>query len=85
MPEQQWVRTPDAAKHLGVSERTLKRLMAEQGGPLRRGRHYRSGLYVNSPIVWCIDLVIDELEYRGYQAKQANKILKELQQLTPAS
>ena len=48
-----WVRTAQAAAHLGRSPRTLLRLISN--GKVTPGTHYLRGLEPNSPVTWNID------------------------------
>ena len=58
MPEEQWLRTPQAAIACGVSERTLKRLRDEV---LEEGVHYQPGFSTNAAITWEIYGVREKL------------------------
>ena len=74
MPEEQWLRTPQAAIACGVSERTLKRLRDEI---LEEGVHYRPGFSTNAAITWEIYGVREKLAYRGMIQRKAAEVLKQ--------
>ena len=68
-----WMRTGDAAYHLGVSSDTLKRRREVSGGFLENGQHYCLGPSKNSTITWHVDRIRDAFNQRGLQArKEAN-------------
>ncbi len=72
------LRTPDAAKHLQVSESYLKRLRDSHGGFLVGGEHYFLGASSNASIRWDVDLIQKELHKRGRIQREAVQLLKEL-------
>ena len=72
------LRTPDAAKHLQVSESYLKRLRDSHGGFLVGGEHYFLGASSNASIRWDGDLIQKELHKRGRIQREAVQLLKEL-------
>ena len=72
MPEEQWLRTPQAAIACGVSERTLKRLRDEI---LEEGVHYQPGFSTNAAITW--DGVREKLAYRGMIQRKAAEVIKQ--------
>ncbi|WP_392346782.1 hypothetical protein [Parasynechococcus sp.] len=59
MPQELWLRTPQAATVCGVSERTLKCL---RGDVLEEDIHYQAGFSSNSAFLW---------EVNGVRAKLA--------------
>ena len=65
-----WMRTGDAAYHLGVSSDTLKRRREVSGGFLENGTHYALGPSKNSTITWHVDRIRDAFNQRGLQARQ---------------
>ena len=68
MPEEQWLRTPQAAIACGVSERTLKRL---RGDVLEEGIHYQAGFSTNSAFLWEVNGVRAKLAWRGMIQRKA--------------
>ena len=64
-----WMRTGDAAHHLGISTDTLKRKMESKGGFLENKVHYNLGPSKNSAITWNVALVRDAFNERGLQAR----------------
>ena len=72
------LRTPDAAKHLQVSQSYLKRLRDSHGGFLVGGEHYFLGASSNASIRWDVDLIQKELHKRGRIQRKAAQLLKEL-------
>ena len=64
-----WMRTGDAAHHLGISKDTLKRKMESKGGFLENKVHYNLGPSKNSAITWNVALVRDAFNERGLQAR----------------
>jgi len=72
------LRTPDAAKHLQVSQSYLKRLRDSHGGFLVGGEHYFLGASSNASIRWDVDLIQKELHKRGRIQREAAQLLKEL-------
>ena len=72
------LRTPDAAKHLQVSQSYLKRLSDSHGGFLVGGEHYFLGASSNASIRWDVDLIHKELHKRGRIQREAAQLLKEL-------
>ena len=79
MPEEQWLRTPQAAIACGVSERTLKRL---RGDVLEEGVHFQAGFSTNSAFLWEVNGVRAKLAWRGMiQRKAAEVIREELQEV----
>lgn len=72
------LRTPDAAKHLQVSQSYLKRLRDSHGGFLVGGEHYFLGASSNASIRWDVDLIQKELHKRGRIQREAVQLLKEL-------
>ena len=64
-----WMRTGDAAHHLGISTDTLKRKMESKGGFLENKVHYNLGTSKNSTITWNVDRVGDAFNKRGLQAR----------------
>ena len=74
MPEEQWLRTPQAAIACGVSERTLKRLRDEV---LEKGVHYQPGFSTNAAITWEIHGVREKLAYRGMIQRKAAEVIRE--------
>lgn len=63
-----WVTTSEAAKLCHCHPRTLKRKRDIEGGFLVNMRHWRFGTSPGSSIMWDIDYVIKEFNYRGYMA-----------------
>ena len=47
----QWLSTPEAARQLGISQTTLRRMRDREGG-LKQGLHYKRGLFQNTPCRW---------------------------------
>ena len=74
MPEEQWLRTPQAAIACGVSEKTLKRLC---GDVLEEGIHYQAGFSTNSAFLWEVNGVREKLAYRGMIQRKAAEVLKQ--------
>ena len=74
MPEEHWLRTPQAAIACGVSERTLKRL---RGDVLEEGIHYQAGFSTNSAFLWEVNGVREKLAYRGMIQRKAAEVLKQ--------
>ena len=72
------LRTPDAAKHLQVSQSYLKRLRDSHGGFLVGGEHYFLGASSNASIRWDVDLIQKELHKRGRIQREAAQLLKDL-------
>ena len=72
------LRTPDAVKHLQVSQSYLKRLRDSHGGFLVGGEHYFLGASSNASIRWDVDLIQKELHKRGRIQREAVQLLKEL-------
>ena len=72
------LRTPDAAKHLQLSQSYLKRLRDSHGGFLVGGEHYFLGASSNASIRWDVDLIQKELHKRGRIQREAVQLLKEL-------
>mgnify|MGYP001243571902 CR=1 FL=1 len=66
----QWKPTPAAASELGISKDTLKRKMESRGGFLENKVHYILGPNRNSTITWNVDLIRDEFNRRGLQARK---------------
>ncbi len=64
-----WMRTGDAADHLGISTDTLKRKMESKGGFLENKVHYNLGPSKNSAILWDVDRIRDAFNQRGLQAR----------------
>ena len=59
--------TGKAAEVLGIKPATLKRAYGHpQKGFLREGKHWKAGMYANSPKAWCIEACRTELTDRGY-------------------
>ena len=65
-----WMRTGDAAYHLGVSSDTLKRRREVSGGFLENGTHYNLGPSRNSSIVWNVPAIREAFNQRGLQARK---------------
>ena len=62
-----WLPTELAASMLGIKPATLKRAYGHpKTGFLREGKHWKSGMYPNSPKAWCIETCKAELADRGY-------------------
>jgi hypothetical protein len=74
MPEEQWLRTPQAAIACGVSERTLKRL---RGEVLEEGIHYQAGFSSNSAYLWEVQSVCAKLAWRGMIHRKAAEVIRE--------
>jgi hypothetical protein len=58
-PEGCWTPTTAVAYQLGVSPDTLRRYA--RSGYLKPGTHYRPGVLPNSPWVWRVDAVAQQL------------------------
>ena len=67
------LRTPDAARHLQVSESFLKRKRDTHGGFLVAGEHYFLGESSNASIRWRVDRIEQLLHQRGQQLCQMNR------------
>ena len=63
------LRTPDAARHLQVSESFLKRKRDIHGGFLVGGEHYFLGASTNASIIWDVDAIARELHKHGQLAR----------------
>ena len=74
MPEEQWLRTPQAAIACGVSEKTLKRL---RGEVLEEGIHYQPGFSSNSAYLWEVRSVREKLAWRGMIQRRAAEVIRE--------
>ena len=74
MPEEQWLRTPQAAIVCGVSERTLKRL---RGDVLEEDIHYQVDFSSNSAITWEVNGVRAKLAWMGMIQRKASEVIRE--------
>ena len=74
MPEEHWLRTPQAAIACGVSERTLKCL---RGDVLEEGIHYQVVFSSNSAITWEVNGVRAKLAWRGMIQRKAAVVVRE--------
>jgi len=72
-PEEGWSTTTSAAHQLGVSSETLRRYA--RSGYLKPGTHFRPGLLPNSPWVWQIDAVAQELLQLSTEREQLRQQL----------
>ena len=79
------LRTPDAARHLQVSESFLKRKRDTHGGFLVGGEHYFLGASTNASIRWDVDAIAREFHKRGQLARMNTATTtKQLRQLVGA-
>jgi hypothetical protein len=77
---QQWLKTNDAARALGLSTQTIHRYRDDNGGFLAKGFDYHLGMHPNSPIRWNVPEIRKALHKRGLQAKiLARRATQELQ------
>ena len=60
-----WLNTPEAARNLGISETTLRRLRDRDGG-LELGLHYKRGLFRNTPCRWNVAEIERFIEANAY-------------------
>lgn len=65
-----WLPSPEAARALGISNRTLKRYGNPETGFLIPGVHWVAGPYANSPCLWDVEACRAVLHHRGMQARQ---------------
>ena len=81
---QQWMKTIDAARALGLSTQTIHRYRDDQGGFLAVGYDYQFGMHPNSPIRWNVPLIRKALHKRGLEAKinirNSKKVLAAIQE-----
>ena len=61
----QWLTTPEAARQLGISESTLRRLRDREGG-LELGLHYKRGLFKNTPCRWNVSEIEKFIDANAY-------------------
>ena len=54
---QQWMKTIDAARALGLSTQTIHRYRDDKGGFLAVGYDYQFGMHPNSPIRWNVPAI----------------------------
>ena len=79
------LRTPDAARHLQVSESFLKRKRDTHGGFLVGGEHYFLGASTNASIRWDVDAIAREFHKRGQLARMnTSTTAKQVRQLVGA-
>lgn len=65
-----WLSTPDAARHLGIHENTLKRRRDTHGGYLVSGRdYYYATDSARSKIVWNVDSIKGQFHKRSVAAR----------------
>ena len=65
----QWLTTPKAARQLGISQVTLRRMRDRQDGrQLELGVHYKRGLYRNTPCRWNVSEIERFIEANAYTA-----------------
>ena len=77
---QQWMKTIDAARALGLSTQTIHRYRDDKGGFLAVGYDYQFGMHPNSPIRWNVPAIRRALHKRGLEAKiLARRANQELQ------
>jgi len=72
-PEGSWAPTAAAAHQLSVSSETLRRYA--RSGYLKPGTHFRPGLLPNSPWVWQINAVAQELLQLSTKREQVRQQL----------
>mgnify|MGYP007063407589 CR=1 FL=1 len=75
-----WLRTPDAAKELGVSADFLKRNRDSHDGFLEEGKHYVLGSALNASIRWEVEACRDRIHKHGRLVREAHLQLKKLQE-----
>ena len=61
----QWLTTPEAARQLGISQVTLRRMRDREEG-LEPGVHYKRGLYRNTPCRWDVAEIERFIEANAY-------------------
>jgi len=70
-PPDHWLPTPEAARHLGVHQNTLKRRRDSHGGFLVSGRDYRYATdSVRSRILWNVDSIQEQFHKRSVATRQ---------------
>jgi len=72
-----WLPSPEAARALGVSLRTLKRYGAADGF-LVPGQHWISGAFANSPTRWDVPACREVIHRRGIKVKAAMQLGRRL-------
>ena len=60
-----WQNTPEAARNLGISEATLRRMRTRTPG-LQPGLHYKRGLFKNTPCKWNVSEIEKFIEAHAY-------------------
>ena len=60
-----WLNTPEAARHLGISESTLRRMRNRDMG-LQLGVHFKRGLFKNTPCRWNVAKIEQFIEANAY-------------------
>ena len=71
-PDRSWAATTAAAHQMGISSETLRRYA--RNGYLKPGTHYRPGLLPNSPWVWQIEAVAQELLQLSTKREQDHQL-----------
>ena len=64
----QWLSTPEAARQLGISQTTLRRMRDREDG-LKQGLHYKRGLFQNTPVTWNVSEIARFIEANAYSAR----------------
>ena len=66
-PALQWITTPEAARQLGISQITLRRMRDRKDGrQLELGVHYKRGLYRNTPCRWNVAEIEKFIDANAY-------------------
>ena len=73
---ERWMKTSEAAFELGMSEKTLRLLRDENGGPLIQETHWIAGLFVNSVHRYEVNGIIKRLGQVGKLRGAATRKLR---------
>jgi len=78
--EERWLKTSEAAYHLGVSQWYLKQCRdCYEDGFLKEREHYILGASRTAAIRWNISAILDTLHNRGKLVRVANQEIRNIQ------
>ena len=73
-----WLPTREATAYLGVSSQFLKKNRDINAGFLKEEIHYILGPSINSSILWDVEEILREFNYRGRLIRESQKIINNL-------